>query len=126
VSHLTAAFADELIKVGGAGSWLAGKALGVGKLIAKHPGKALGVGLIAIPTLMAARAGYASGLQGGEEGRQLAAGPDETGRIRPSDAAYTNYHELFKHKASPKAVEALSKNYKPEAFQNVSSASKGK
>jgi len=129
VSHLTAAFADELIKVGGIGSWIARKSMGAvkgtAKTIAKHPGKAMVIGMT-IPTLMAAGVGYDSGLHAGEQGHQLAAGPDETGQIRASDAAYTNYHQLFKHQATGEQVRSLSKNYRPEAFRRPSLSRKEK
>ena len=89
------------------------------KLIAKHPMGALGVASVAVPVVMAAKAAYSEGLQGGEQGRYLSAGPDETGRIRASDAAYTNYHRLLKHDADPKAVAAMSRNFKKGTFRTA-------
>jgi len=91
-------------------------------LAARNPMKALGVGMIVAPTVMAASSAYKGGMQPGEKGRYLAAGRDGSGRIRASDAAYTNYHELFDHKPTPKQVRALSKNHKPEMFNRVKHA----
>lgn len=121
MNRRTAGFAAELEKLGGVAGML-GAPL---RLMAKHPGKALGVGFIAVPTAMAAVSGYNSGADG-PNGRQLAAGRDASGRIRASDAAYTNFHELFPHKPSRKAVRALSKNYRPDMFPAVISKLKGK
>jgi hypothetical protein len=111
----TRSFADELTKLA-LGGGLLKKTLG---LIARNPLRALGVGMIVAPTIMAAKGGYESGRQGAERPRYLSAGRDQSGKIRASDAAYTNYHELFPHKATPKEIAALSKNYNPDAFSRT-------
>jgi hypothetical protein len=112
VSIRTSAFADELTKLGGVAM---NTLKGVAGAISRNKMRTLGAAFIAVPTGMAMYSGYRGGAEGGRQ-RQLAAGPDDSGRIRASEAAYTNYHELFPHKASPRAVRALSKNYKPEMF----------
>ena len=123
MSSFTAGFADELCKLGGIGGGLLKKTLG---FVTKNPMKALGVGMVVAPTIMAAKSGYESGLEGGEKPRYLAAGRDETGAIHPSEAAYVNYHQLFEHKPRPDQVRALSKYYKPEEFHRaVSAVTKG-
>jgi hypothetical protein len=119
-------FVTELIKLGGLaglGGGLLKKTVG---LAAKHPLKALGVGMIVAPTALAYQNARKQGLEGGEKPRYLAAGRDESGRIRASEAAYTNYHDLFEHKPHPREVRALSKNYKPEAFSRVTAKPKEK
>ena len=123
MSYITAGFADELIKLSSLGGAMLGGTANVLKkgvgMVARHPLKALGVGMIAIPTVMAANSAYQGSRQGAEQPRYLAAGRDESGRIRASDAAYTNYHELFDHKPSAKQVKALSRNHRPEMFNRV-------
>lgn len=114
MSLITAAFADELEKLGGILGRVLKKGLGT---VAKHPMKALGVGMVVAPTIMAAKGGYESGMQDGEKPRYLSAGRGDDGKIHASEAAYTNYHQLFEHKPSASEVRALSKHYKPEMFQ---------
>jgi hypothetical protein len=116
------AFADELTKLGGILSSILGRTV---KTVAKNPMRTLGVGMIAVPTAIAMKRGYEGGVSPGES-RQLAAGRDETGRIRPSQAAYTNYHELLPHKARAHEIRALSKNYKPGIFEGYGDKSKEK
>lgn len=123
MNHRDAGFLDELTKVGGLARSLLKNTVG---LAAKHPMKTLGIGMIAAPTVMAYQAARKGGLEGGEKPRYLAAGVDESGRVRASDAAYTNYHSLFKHKPRPHEIAALSKNYKPEMFSRASDRSKEK
>lgn len=122
MSHSVRSFIDELEKLAvfGALARLGGGALKktVG-LAVKHPMKALGLGMIVAPTVMAYQGAKAEGLKGGEKPRYLHAGRDESGQIRPSEAAYTNYHQLFKHKDKPHEIRELSKYYKPEAFHDV-------
>lgn len=115
-------FIDELTKLGGIGGALS-KVVG---LAAKNPLKTLGVGMIVAPTAMAYHAASKQGLEGGEKPRYLAAGRDESGRIRPSEAAYVNYHDLFEHKPHPREVRALSKNYKPDMFTRSTARTKEK
>lgn len=119
----TASFADELEKLGGLGGGLARLGGGALKktlgLVTKHPMKALGVGLIAAPTIMAYQSAKDSGQNEGEKPRYLAAGRGEDGRIHASRAAYTNYHKLLPHKAKAHEIKALSKNYDPEMFSRA-------
>lgn len=120
-----ASFADELEKLGGLTGGLARMGGGALKktlgLAAKHPMKALGVGMIAVPTLMAYNSGRDSGQNEGEKPQFLSATRD-----RPSEAAYTNYHNPIEHAPTPRETRALSKNYKPGMFHHVSSTPKEK
>jgi hypothetical protein len=111
-----ASFSNELTKLGGIGGLLGGALKKTVGVVARNPMKALGVGMIAVPTAMAYQSAREQGLQDGEKPRYLAAGRDEAGNIRPSEAAYTNYHQLFEHKPSQRQAKQLSKNYKPEMF----------
>lgn len=108
---MNAAFADELIKLGALGTLLRLAAKPV-KFVAKRPLQTLGAGLVVGPPLLAMHQARKGALAGGEKPRYLAAGRDETGRIRASDSAYVNWHGLFPHDPSPKQVRALSKYHK--------------
>ena len=80
--------------------------------------RALGVGFVAVPTALAAKAGYKKGRAGGQSPRYLAASYDPiSGRSMPSRAALTNYNPLFKRKPTVKQKKRLSKNYKEKNFR---------
>ncbi len=101
-------FADELVKE----AILGGALKSVGGFALKHPLIGLS-GLMTVGATAAGAAGaYKEGLKGGERPRYLAASADA-----PSEAAYTNYHQLFEHKPTPKEVVSLSKNYRENAYK---------
>ena len=80
--------------------------------------RALGVGFVAVPTALAAKAGYKKGRAGGQAPRYLAASHDPiSGRSMASRAAHTNYNPLFKRKPSAKELKRLSKHYKEKNFK---------
>lgn len=107
-------FTDELAKTAGVG-------MSALKAIKKRPIRALLGASILGGTAMAASAGHKKGLRGGEKGKYLKAT-----RSSPSRAALVDYHQLFKHKPSKKAVRRLSKHYKPSTFASYSSRPKKK
>jgi hypothetical protein len=100
-------FGDELIKLS-----VLGALGGLGKLVARHPMQALGVGMLAGSTGVAGASGFAKGLRGGEKGRYLAAS-----KHGPSQAAYINYHPLFEHKPTRAQLLRLHEHYRPGAFR---------
>ena len=90
------------------------EAAGKSLLKPKNLMRALGVGMIAIPTGLAARAGYKRGRSGDEDPRYLAASYDPLSRrAQASQAAHINYNVLTK-KPTEKQKRAPSKNYKEE------------
>lgn len=95
-------FTDELVKHAG----LLGGAV---KFVAKHPMATLGGAAIAGMTGYQAVNAYREGQEAGSRPQQLQATPGH-----PSDAAYTNYHQLFGHDLSPTDKAKLSENFKPE------------
>lgn len=98
-------FTEELVKTG--------SALGaVGRFALKHPVLSATALMTAGGTGMSAASAYKEGLRGGEKGTYLAASPDG-----PSQAAFTNYNELFDRKKTRKQVRSLSKHYKATKFQ---------
>lgn len=121
-------FASELVKIGGIGRALLGMGGGALKktlgLAAKHPMKALGVGMIAVPTAMAYQSARSSGQVEGEKPRFLAAGRGEDGRIHASPAAYTNFNDLIPRKPRAHEISALSKNHDPRMFKRAPSREK--
>jgi len=104
-------FVHELLKVGGA-------LKSIGKFVIKHPvltATAIGTAGATGSSVVSA---YKKGLRGGERPRYLYAGRDEHGRIVPSEAAFTNYHNVIgNQKPTPKQVKALSKHYKENKFK---------
>ena len=98
-------FVDEFIKCAG----LLGS---VGKLVTKHPVKTLGGAALLGITGVSARNAYNQGLGLTERPRFLQAAPGA-----PSEAHFTNFHELFPHELSEKQKAALSKNVKPELMK---------
>lgn len=101
-----AGFADEMNKT-------AGVIKGLGKAVAKRPLMALGLAYPAV----AAYGGYQKGRAIGQGARYLAAGRTAGGKIAPSRAAYTNFHEFLPHRAKPSEIKKLHRNYRPEAFR---------
>jgi len=72
------------------------------------------LGMVAVPTGLAARAGYKRGRGGDEDPRYLAASYDPISRrAQASRAAYTNYNVLTK-KPTSKQKKAPTKNYNEE------------
>lgn len=108
------AFSDEITKTAGAGM----TAL---KAIKKRPLRSLIGASILGGTAMAASEGHKKGLRGGEKGKYIKAT-----RSAPSRAALLDYHQLFKHKPSRKAVRRLSKHHKPSTFASYGSRPKKK
>lgn len=103
-------FTDELVKVGGIG----GALKSVGKFSVKHPMVAMLGASTLIGTAVAAKNAYREGLRGGEKGRYLAASLDGG----PSEAAYTNYHPMFKNrKPAHGALKRLHRNYDEAKFK---------
>jgi len=134
MNHFMAGFADELTKEAGLITGAGKAVLGAGKrLVTKSkagggrefaPGRAMTALMVApilAGTAIAAKGGYESGLQGGERGRYLQATRDN-----PGEAAFTNYHRYFKHKASPKAIERMSEFHSPGRFSSYGSRPKTK
>jgi hypothetical protein len=106
MNHLLNGFADELVKVAGVGKSLF-------KVVRKHPIASLMGASILASTGLAAHQGYKSGLHGAERGRFIRATRDS-----PSQAAFINYHQLFKHKPSQKEVERLSEHHREKTFRS--------
>jgi hypothetical protein len=72
------------------------------------------LGMVAVPTGLAAKAGYNRGRSGEEDPRYLAASYDPISRrAQASRAAHINYNVLTK-KPTEKQKRAPSKNYKKE------------
>lgn len=95
-------------------------AVGLAKTLAKPKNlmRALGVGMIAIPTALAAKAGAKKGRAGGQAERYLAASYDPISRrAMPSRAALTNYSPLFNRTPTTKQKKQISKHYKEKAFK---------
>jgi len=93
------------------------EAIGKSLLQPKNLMRALGVGMVAVPTALAARAGYKSGRAGDEKPRYLAASFDPiSGHAMPSRAGVTNYNVLTK-KPTAKEIKRVTKNYKEKAFK---------
>lgn len=109
MSSFLEGFADELTKTAVVGK-------GVLNIVKKHPIRSLLAAGVLGSTAIAASSAHKSGLRGGEKGRYLAATRD-----RPSRAALTDYHKLFKHKPSRKEVDRLSKHHKASRFSQYSS-----
>lgn len=111
-------FVDEITKEAGIARSIASPAW---KVLKKHPFLSLMGGSIVASTALSAAQARREGLRGGEKGRYLHATRDS-----PSRAAFTNYHQLFKHKPSKKQVARLSKHHKPSRFASYRSVSKPK
>ena len=107
MNHLIRGFADELEKTAGVGGALK-RALG---LVKKYPTIALSTPMILGGTYMAARAGAEKG-RSGAKGRYL-----QADARRPSNAAFTNYNQLFDTKPSEKEARRPTKKYKEKAFR---------
>jgi hypothetical protein len=105
MTPFVAGFLDELEKCGGVGKALLGTAV-------KHPLLTLGGLSVGGAAALSAAQGYKSGLKGGEKGKFLQAEKD-----KPSDAFFTNYHQLFEHKPKPWQKERQSWNYNEQAFK---------
>lgn len=114
MNHFLAGFADELTKE-------AGVVKGVLGSLARHPIRTFMGGSILAGTASAAKAGYKSGLRGGEKGRYLQATRDN-----PGQAALINFHQLFKHKPTAKEIENLSKHHKASTFSSYGSGASKK
>lgn len=101
-------FSDELIKLG----FIGGAIGGAGKFLMKRPMLALGL----LPTIgftaYATNKAYKEGLQMGERPRYI-----EANSSTPSDAFFTNYHELFPHDLSSNQKKQISNNLKPELLK---------
>lgn len=116
MSHLVDGFAAELVKTGGALKFLGKRLKGAGAFAMKHPYLTLGGVTVPLATAAAARAGYQQG-RSGSKSRYLAAGRDKSGQIMPSEVAFKNYHQLFRHRPSAKEVRAPSRHYREKAFK---------
>jgi hypothetical protein len=79
--------------------------------------RAAGVGFIAVPTALAAKAGYARGRSGDEKERYLGASFDElSGHAMPTRTSRLAYGRLF-HKPTEKEKKKPSKHYDEKDFK---------
>lgn len=107
-------FASELVKTAGGGLLKS-----VGKFVVKHPIIALSAGVTGLGTAAAARQAYKGGLEGGEKPRYLNAAVDPaTGATQASEAAYTNYHQLFPHKPTEYQKWMQSRHYRENEYKS--------
>lgn len=115
MNRQTRAFALELEKLGGITGTAYRALKGAGKLVGRNKLRTLGAAMIAVPTVMAYRSARATGMDEGTGGGKYLAAT----RHRPSDAAYTNFHDLIEHAPSAREAKAVSRNYRPNAYRTV-------
>jgi len=107
-------FADELVKVAGVGGVLKN----VGKFTVKHPLLALTAAGTVAATGMATSSAYKRGLRGGDKPRYLAAAVDpNSGHAQASEAAFTNFSDLFKKRPAKGQLKRLHGDYDAAKFK---------
>ena len=100
MTPLTRGFCGELEKLAGALSFLA-----------KHPLMGANIAFTGAAAIPAAYAGAREGMSGNAS-RVLRAS-----KFGPSEAFYSNFHDVLPHQLTPAQERHLSLRYRPEAFK---------